>query len=135
MVQRGHHRARRRNARIFSAPIARIVFQRGAFTAADTRIVAAVQAFSLLQLPLSVILALLIRAIASLRANNLLLRTSAIALVANGLLNLALMRRIGVAGIALSTTLVQVLLLALVGFLVFHRLRKMVQQDEQHDGH
>lgn len=81
------------------------------------------------------ILALLIRAIASLRANNLLLRTSAIALVANGLLNLALMRRIGVAGIALSTTLVQVLLLALVGFLVFHRLRKMVQQDEQHDGH
>jgi putative peptidoglycan lipid II flippase len=118
----------------FSLPIARIVFQRGAFTAADTRVVAAVQAFSLLQLPMSVMLALLIRTIASLRANNLLLRTSAVALVANGVLNYVLMRWMGVAGIALSTTLVQVLLLALVGTIVFRRIRTMVQIDEQHAG-
>lgn len=118
----------------FSTPIARMVFQRGAFTAADTRIVAAVQAFSLLQLPLSVMLALLIRTIASLRANNLLLKTSAVALVANGLLNYVLMRWMGVAGIALSTTLVQVLLLVLVGMIVFRRIRTMVETDEQHAG-
>ena len=51
----------------------RAIFQRGAFTASDTRVVAAVQAFSFLQLPLSVALALLFRAVASLRANDALM--------------------------------------------------------------
>jgi putative peptidoglycan lipid II flippase len=113
----------------FSQPIARIAFQRGAFTAGDTRVVAIVQAFSFLQLPLAVMLALLIRAIASLRANTVLIKISAVALPVNAGLNYALMRWLGVPGIALSTTLVHSLLVVVVGAIVFRRLRSRVQTE------
>jgi putative peptidoglycan lipid II flippase len=110
----------------FSEPIARVVFERGAFVSRDTRVVAAVQAFSFLQLPLSVGLALLMRAVASLRANAVLIKISVLALCANVALNYFLMQRMGVAGIALSTTAVHSLLLIAAGAIVFRRLGSLV---------
>ncbi len=116
----------------FSEPLVRVVFERGAFTAADTHSVAAVQAFSLLQLPLAVMLALLVRTVASLRLNGLLIKTAGITIVMNAGFNYVLMRRIGVAGIALSTTIVQALSLALVAVIVFRCLDNTVLTHRHH---
>jgi putative peptidoglycan lipid II flippase len=115
-----------------SEPIARLVFERGAFVARDTRVVAAVQAFSFLQLPLAVALALLMRAVASLRANVVLIKVSVLALGANAVLNYVLMQRMGIAGIALSTTAVHSLVLILAGLIVFRRLGSLVLSEGKH---
>ncbi len=114
----------------FSEPVARVVFERGAFTARDTAVVGAVQAFSFLQLPLSVALALLFKAAASLRVNAAFMKISVVALGANAALNYALMRPMGVSGIALSTALVHFGLVIGAGVIVFRRLRPMVLSEE-----
>jgi putative peptidoglycan lipid II flippase len=106
-----------------SEPIARIIFQRGAFTAADTHLVARVQFWSLPAAPISMLLALVVRLISSLKWNELLLRMAALAFAANIALDYLLMQRMGVAGIALATALVSLLSLAFLSYLVFRRVK------------
>lgn len=106
---------------VLSVPIVRLALQRGAFTAADTRAVASVQAYSLLQLPFIVGVTILMRVLSALRANRALLPVSSAALVINTVLNYALMAHSGVAGIALATSLVQALVFATLAILVFRR--------------
>ena len=89
-----------------------ILFQRGAFTAADTDSVARVQAFALLRIPLSVVLALLLPMVASLKRNSLLLVVAVFSVTANVLFNLTFMRMMGVAGLALSTAVVHLFVAA-----------------------
>ena len=105
----------------FSIPIVRLTLQRGAFNAADTRVVASVQAYSLLQLPFIVGITILMRILSALKANYALLPFSSAALVLSTALNYALMARYGVAGIALATSLAQALLFVALATLVFHR--------------
>lgn len=83
--------------------IVRLLFQRGAFTAAETVIVAKVQSAYLLQLPVHLLGILYVRLISSLQANRLLTIGSAVNLTVNIGLNVVFMRWFGVAGIALST--------------------------------
>jgi putative peptidoglycan lipid II flippase len=106
---------------VFSSPIVRLTLQRGAFTAADTQVVASVQAYSLLQLPFIVGITILMRILSALKANRTLLPFSSAALVVNTGLNYALMTRYGVAGIALATSLAQALLFVALATLVFRR--------------
>ena len=106
---------------VFSIPIVRLTLQRGAFTAADTRLVASVQASSLLQLPFIVGMTILMRVLSALQANRVLLPFSSAALVVSTGLNYALLTRYGVAGIALAASLVQILLFAALAILVFRR--------------
>jgi putative peptidoglycan lipid II flippase len=106
---------------VFSIPIVRLTLQRGAFTAADTRAVASVQAYSLLQLPFIVGITILMRVLSALKANRAMLPFSAAALVMSTGLNYALMARYGVAGIALAASSVQALLFVALATLVFHR--------------
>ena len=106
---------------VFSIPIVRLTLQRGAFTAADTRVVASVQAYSLLQLPFIVGITILMRILSALKANYALLPFSSAALVLSTALNYALMARYGVAGIALATSLAQALLFVALATLVFRR--------------
>jgi putative peptidoglycan lipid II flippase len=101
-----------------SEPIVRVVFQRGAFTAADTAVVARVQAFSLLQVPFYVTGTLVVRLISSLKANHVLMWGTLINVSLNLALDWVLMQRLGVAGIALST--------AAVYFVSFSFLRWML---------
>lgn len=90
----------------FGEPIVALLFERGAFDSADTRLVAEVSAYLLLQIPFAVAGILIVRIISALRANQLLLWGNVISLTLNVGLNLLLMRYLGVAGIALSTSLV-----------------------------
>jgi putative peptidoglycan lipid II flippase len=98
----------------FSHPFVRIVFQRGAFTAVDTGIVSRVQAFLALQIPFYILAQLGVRLISALKRNSVLMVIAGVNLVLNIIFNLILMRYMGVAGIALSTSLVYLVSCALV---------------------
>ena len=90
----------------FSVPLVRMLFQYGAFTAADTQLVAGIQVCYALQIPFNIGGILLVRLISSLKANAVLMWGAAISLPLNVILDLFLMRHIGTAGIALSTACV-----------------------------
>ena len=89
-----------------SPTIVRLLFERGAFTAADTHLVSSIQSLYLLQLPFLMIGIVFVRLASSLQRNQILLWGAAITLPVNVILNLILMRWLGVAGIALATSLV-----------------------------
>jgi putative peptidoglycan lipid II flippase len=91
---------------IFSRPLVRALFQRGAFTAMDTEVVSQVQRFYCLQVPFYVVSMLFVRFISAVRRNDLLMFAAAINLVIDIVMNLVLMRWLGIAGIALSTSIV-----------------------------
>jgi putative peptidoglycan lipid II flippase len=91
---------------LFSRPLVKLLFQRGAFTSVDTAIVSRVQIYYCLQIPFYVLCMLFVRFLSSVRRNDLLMFGAAINLVVDIVMNLVLMRIWGVAGIALSTSIV-----------------------------
>ncbi|OLD95299.1 MAG: murein biosynthesis integral membrane protein MurJ [Cyanobacteria bacterium 13_1_40CM_2_61_4] len=93
---------------LWSHPLIKILFQRGAFTERDTNVVSATQAMFAIQIPFYVLGILLTRVIASLKRNDLLMCGALINLTLDIILNLVLMKFFGVAGIALSTSLVYI---------------------------
>jgi putative peptidoglycan lipid II flippase len=93
---------------VFSRPIARLLYQRGAFTAADTELVSHIQSFFALQIPFLMLCTLLVRFLSAVRRNDLLMYGCAINLTVNIALNFALMKIWGVSGIALSTAVVYI---------------------------
>jgi putative peptidoglycan lipid II flippase len=90
---------------VFAKPIVQIVFQHGAFTAADTDIVARVHVMYCLQLPFFAIGLMYSRQLSAMRRNDVLVYTGACSLVLDVIFNIIFMRRMGVAGIALSTSM------------------------------
>lgn len=90
----------------FSKPIVTILFQRGAFTAADTELVNRVQICYLVQVPFYTLGMLFVRFLSAARRNELLLYGAGMSLVLDVVLNLVFMRYWGVAGIGLSTSIV-----------------------------
>jgi len=99
---------------VFSHPLIRIVFERGAFTAADTGIVSRVQALLSLQIPFYILANLGVRLISALKRNWVLMAIAGVNMIDNIVFNLVLMRYLGVAGIALSTSFVYLISCALV---------------------
>jgi putative peptidoglycan lipid II flippase len=91
---------------LFSSLIVRLVFERGAFTTVDTKHVATIQALYFVQMPFVMVGMLFVRLASSLQRNQILLLGAMITLPLNVVLNLVLMRWLGVAGIALSTSLI-----------------------------
>jgi putative peptidoglycan lipid II flippase len=91
---------------VFSEPIVRLLLQRGAFTGADTRIVADVQALGALQIPFYLGGILIVRLISAMKANQVLMWGAGLSLVINLLADYLLMKVFGVAGISLSTSIV-----------------------------
>ncbi|MGH7247242.1 MAG: murein biosynthesis integral membrane protein MurJ, partial [Pseudomonadota bacterium] len=91
----------------FSEPIVRILFQQGAFGESATKLVAAVQTVSLLQVPAAVLLALEIRLSSAVKRNRVLYRVAALTLLATAGGDALFMRWWGVAGIPLAGTLVR----------------------------
>jgi putative peptidoglycan lipid II flippase len=89
-----------------SEPIVALLFERGAFTKADTYLISQVQAFCVLQVPFYTLGILIVRLISSLQANHVLMWGAVINLFLNVVLNYLFMQWVGVAGIALSTSVV-----------------------------
>lgn len=98
----------------YSQPIIELLFQRGAFTASDSKLVAQVQAYYVLQLPFYILGILGVRLISAMTRNTVLMKISAVNLVVNIIGNYVLVQYFGVAGIALSTAVVYVLSCSLI---------------------
>ena len=92
-----------------SEPMIGVALQRGVFNQADTAVVARVQAAYALQIPFYICGIVLVRVISSMIANHFLMMVSLLNLVANIVFNYLFMRRWGVVGIALSTSVVYLL--------------------------
>jgi len=83
----------------------RVTYQHGAFGPRDTAVVAPVLAMYALQIPFIVTSRIFYRFLVAMRRNDLILYCGILNLVLDVGLNLLLMRRFGVAGIALATSL------------------------------
>ena len=85
--------------------IVRLMYQRGAFTAADTTLVVQIQIFYLFRIPFATCGVLVTRTLTALRANQVLLYMSFGSFILNAALDYLLMLRYGIAGITLSTSI------------------------------
>src|SRR5216683_1704907 len=88
----------------YSEPLVGLFFQGGAFTAQDVRVVGRVQMLLSLQLPFFALGILYVRALSALKHSQVLMWGTIINVVVNAVLNIVLMRIMGLAGIALSTS-------------------------------
>jgi putative peptidoglycan lipid II flippase len=105
---------------VASTPIVRYAFERGAFTSRDTQVVAFVQAMFVLQVPFYTAGILFVQMLTSMQRSRTLLWGTTISLPLNVLLNYLFMQKLGVAGIALSTSLMYVVSCGYLG-LMLHR--------------
>jgi putative peptidoglycan lipid II flippase len=88
----------------FAAPIVQLVFQRGSFRLRDTMRVAPVQALYAFQIPFYLGSTLLGRFMGSVLASHVLVWAAALNVSINVILDVVLIRRMGVEGIALATS-------------------------------
>ncbi|MDZ8184592.1 MAG: lipid II flippase MurJ [Nostoc sp. ChiSLP02] len=109
---------------IFSEPIVKILFQRGLFTANDTQLVANIQAFNALQIPLRGPGILVVRFISATRSNQILMWGSGFNLTINIVLDYLFIQWLGVAGIALSTSCVYIFSFFFLLFFAVKKLQK-----------
>lgn len=109
----------------FSRPLTELLFERGAFSGADTRVVASVQALYLLQLPGFVLHQLGRGVLAALGARRAILGLGVATLAMDVVFNLVFMRWLGVAGLALSTATFYTLAGAASVALVAARTRRL----------
>jgi putative peptidoglycan lipid II flippase len=86
-------------------PLVRVAFQHGRFGQRDTAVVASVLAMYAIQIPFFVTSRVYYRFIVAMRRTDLILYCGILNLGLDVVLNLILMRRFGVAGIALATSL------------------------------
>lgn len=93
---------------LLSGPIARVM-QHGSSKIADIHGLTTLQALSFLQLPFAIGGVVLVRAILSLQLNRKLVSISLLAVTANAILDLCLVRLFGITGIVVATALVQAL--------------------------
>jgi putative peptidoglycan lipid II flippase len=91
---------------LLSKPIVGTIFQRGAFSPDDTSVVAGIQAMYALQIPWYIAGMVIARFLAALGSSKTILGIAGTNLVLKVLLNLLLMRLMGVRGLALSTSIV-----------------------------
>jgi len=106
----------------FSEPLVAMLFQRGAFTQTDTHLVARVQTLLCLQVPFHAVGMLYVRAISSLRRNEILMWGALISISANASLDVLFMKFLGLPGIALSTSVVYVLSCCYLRYMLFRLL-------------
>lgn len=90
---------------VLSRAVVQAAFQRGSFGPHDTTVVASVMAMYAIQIPFFVCSRVFYRFIIAMRRTDLVLYCGVLNLILDILLNLILMRLLGVAGIALATSL------------------------------
>lgn len=108
-------------------PLVGMLFERGAFSDADTVKVARVHALYSAQIPFYLLGTLLVRLLSSLGANHILMWGSAISLGLNVVLNYTFARWFGVAGIALSTSVVYLCSFCFAAMMLARRMRQLTE--------
>jgi putative peptidoglycan lipid II flippase len=112
---------------LLSGPLVDVLFRHGRFTAEDALAVSRVQAMYALQLPFYSLGILFVRLLSALRGNHILMWGTVISFIINLALDLTLLRVCGIAGIALSTSLVYVASCAFLGLMLRRRLRAVAE--------
>jgi putative peptidoglycan lipid II flippase len=112
---------------LFSEPLVQLFFQRGAFTAEDTHLVAHIQTFYALQIPFYIALVFIARLVSAMRLNQVLMWASVLNLLNNIVFNYLFLQKLGIAGIALSTTCVMVSSFILMIFFLQTKLNQLVK--------
>lgn len=108
----------------YSEDLISLLFERGAFVKSDTHLVGQVQVFFLLQIPFYIAGMFLVRLISAFKANHILMWGTLISVIINVVLNYFGMKYLGVAGIALSTSIVY-----LVAFIyLFSMLHQIIKR-------
>ncbi len=108
----------------FSESIVSLLFERGAFTGADTRLVGQIQALYAIQVPFYVLGIMGVRLLSALTKNQILMAISAINLMTNVFGNYVFMHYMGVIGISLSTSVVYAISMSLIFLSLKAQLRK-----------
>lgn len=116
---------------VFSEPIVKLVFQRGAFTSEDSSLVAHVQSLYALQIPFYVLSAFCGRLLSSLGDNQALLWSTTISFPVNAALAILLARVLGVAGIGLATSLMHVVAFCFLAAMLRRRLAIVTLQEKR----
>jgi putative peptidoglycan lipid II flippase len=111
---------------VFAEPIVRIGLERGAFSAADTQLVARIQVLLALQIPFYVAGIVLVRLVSALQAAPVLAWICLSTVTLKILLNIVLINELGLPGIALSTSLMYVASSALLLWYVARRWRQTI---------
>ncbi len=106
---------------LISFPIVNIVFERGAFDSNDSEIVSKIQQMYLLQIPFYLIGIIMIRFLTAINKNNFMVFTSSMSLILNLVLNIILMKTMGVYGLALSTSIVSFI----IGMILYFYIKKL----------
>jgi putative peptidoglycan lipid II flippase len=109
-------------------PLVRITLEHRAFKPQDTAVVSSVLAMYAIQIPFFIVSRVFYRFILAMRRTDLVLYCGALNLGLDVILNLVLMRRLGVAGIALSTSLWSVSTLI---FLWYYARKLVASADNQ----
>jgi putative peptidoglycan lipid II flippase len=109
---------------VLSVPIVQIVFQRGSFRAHDTVLVSQIQALYALQIPFYIGNVLVSRLLSSLLASRITMWAAAINLGLNIVLDVLLIRLMGVPGIALATSFASLFTFCFVSFHAIRILRQ-----------
>jgi putative peptidoglycan lipid II flippase len=110
-------------------PLVRLTLEHGAFGAADTTVVKKVLAMYAIQIPFFVVSSLYYRFVVAMRRTDLVFYCGALNLALDVVLNLVLMRRMGVDGIALATSLWAVSTLAFLWYWAERLLARASQRD------
>ena len=103
-------------------PLVRITLQHGAFGARDTAVVKTVLAMYAIQIPFFVVSRVFYRFVVAMRRTDLIFYCGGLNLLLDVLLNLILMRWMGVSGIALATSLWTVSTLAFLSYWAYRLL-------------
>jgi putative peptidoglycan lipid II flippase len=110
-------------------PLVRLTLQHGAFGARDTAVVKTVLAMYAIQIPFYVVSRVFYRFVLAMRRTDLIFYCGGLNLALDVVLNLILMRCMGVAGIALATSLWTVSTLAFLGYWA-HRLLAAAENED-----
>lgn len=102
--------------------IVELLFQRRAFSKSDSEIVALVQKIFLVYLPFKIVGAMMVNFATSINKNNIMAYYSFAAVFLNAILDYLLMKKYGIFGIALSTTII--IILKTVGMYIYLRILK-----------
>lgn len=109
---------------IFSEPLVRLLFQRGAFTPEATKTVATIQAMYALQLPAYVVHYVSYRVLSAIKANRYAIWIASISVLSSLVLDYFFSRIWGINGIALSVSAVYTIATLVALFIVRRELRK-----------
>jgi putative peptidoglycan lipid II flippase len=111
---------------LVSKPLVRLLYEHGSFSPADTVLVAQIQVFYLLRVPISTVGVLVTRTLTALKASHILTMVSALSFVLNIGFNYIFMKRFGVAGITLSTSAWCSVTLLCLSLALHYRLKRQV---------